>query len=79
MAEGKLENAERVLKPALEDAEKSLGPNNPQTLRLCYLSGETYYHQDRFDEAEELLKRASWGFEKSAMRMILWISMRFQL
>ncbi len=63
--EGKLVEAEPVLKRALAVAEKELGPNNPNVGRVLYELASLYFEQGKYPEAEPLYQRSLKVAEKA--------------
>ncbi|KIW13608.1 hypothetical protein PV08_08798 [Exophiala spinifera] len=54
---GKWQDAQDLLLPALEERERSLGLNHPDTLRLVSKLAALYLSQNEFDSAQKLLER----------------------
>ncbi|RYO11415.1 hypothetical protein AA0111_g12809 [Alternaria arborescens] len=63
--QGRLDEAEQILKWALEGFEKVLGPDHTSTLDTVNNLGILYADQGKLDEAEEMYQRALQGYETS--------------
>jgi hypothetical protein len=51
---GKYEVAAEMTQQIFEQNQKLLGPEHPNTLNSQSQLRSVYYHQDKYDEAEEL-------------------------
>jgi len=63
--QGKLGEAEKMYKRALQGKEKALGPEHTSTLVTVNNLGSLYAKQGRLDEAEKMYKHAFEGLEKA--------------
>jgi RNA polymerase sigma factor (sigma-70 family) len=56
--EGRYEDAEPLLRHALEIKEEDLGPDHPDVARVLGKLAENYHAQERYEDAEPLLERS---------------------
>jgi tetratricopeptide (TPR) repeat protein len=62
---GKLGEAEKMYKRALQGREKALGPEHTSTLSTVNNLGNLYADQGKLGEAEKMFERALQGYEKA--------------
>jgi tetratricopeptide (TPR) repeat protein len=64
MADGKIAEAEQFLVPPWKMLKATLGPEHPVTLSAAHMVAQLYYYQDKFDEAEALLKSVQAAYRR---------------
>ena len=64
-SQGKLDEAEKMYRRALQGYEKALGPDRTPTLMTVNNLGSLYADQGKLDEAEEMYQRVLQGYEKA--------------
>jgi len=63
-SQGKLTEAEEMLKRALDGHEKALGPEHTETLGTINSLASLYLDQGKLEEPEEMFQRILQGYEK---------------
>ncbi|KAL8721729.1 MAG: hypothetical protein Q9181_007645 [Wetmoreana brouardii] len=62
--QGKITEAEKIYRRALDGKEKAYGPNCPFTLETANNLGHCYARRDEYAEAEKMYQRALYEYEK---------------
>ncbi|KAN0067830.1 HET domain containing protein [Elaphomyces granulatus] len=65
VAQGKLDEAEKIYQWTLQGYEKAWGPGHTSTLDTVNNLGNLYRSQGKLDEAEKMYQRALQGYEKA--------------